>query len=102
MKKYESPKIVFEGLELFEKIADKCWGWGKAVFKGTDPSDGIYKVVEVDFTGNGCDGGYPSVLKSALNNAGLTDDELLTMIKGGSLSSLANTQATNIFFPEKS
>ncbi|HHZ06624.1 MAG TPA: hypothetical protein GX401_07565 [Clostridiales bacterium] len=84
MNKYISPKLVFQKVELFEKIADKCWGYGKAVYNGFD----IYGkpvTVYAQWDGNGCCGGLPYGLVVALFEANVNIS--------GLGHSLANTKA---------
>ncbi|MEQ8197000.1 MAG: hypothetical protein ABRQ27_03160 [Clostridiaceae bacterium] len=101
MKEYKSPEIIFEKLEIFEKIADTCWGWGAAIFTAYDPSDppgSPQKTVYVDFGANGCAGGNPPVMMQALAAAGFTQAELEFLVSPSNLSSLANTHSS-LFVP---
>lgn len=67
MKKYESPIIQFNTLELFERIADTCWGYGHAWWTGNDKF-GQVVTVEASWT-SGCKGGLPQEFTDALTAA---------------------------------
>lgn len=57
MKCYESPKIKFEELKLFEKIADKCWGYKYAIFEDPYDSDDNIDISYTMNQGSGCGDG---------------------------------------------
>lgn len=95
MTKYESPSMKFEKLTLFEKIAEECWGTGKAnitiIFDY--PYDNVIKPLPSYPLGSGC-GNQSSSVDDWIESH-LTADEYSYWINNddNKSSNLANTKA---------
>ena len=91
MKEYTQPKIVFEELILFEKIADTCWGYQQATFD--DPLTPGINIQTLIFSGNGCGNNKKnSVIDWLRVTLGSNYDTYMTTYKNNS-NNLANTKA---------
>ncbi|MEA4833394.1 MAG: hypothetical protein VB118_12365 [Oscillospiraceae bacterium] len=90
MKKYLPPTIKFEELELFERIAEVCWGYNRATWVGTN-RDGETVTVSATWT-NGCKGGIPAEFIAALEAANVDSTQFS--------NSIANTKDSSIDFPD--
>ncbi len=92
MKEYIQPKIEFEELILFEKIAETCWGYQQATFD--DPLTPGIDIKTLPFTGgNGCGNDQANAVIEWLRVIlGSTFDLYMTKYSNNS-SNLANTKA---------
>lgn len=108
MKKYESPRIKFKNLELFEKISDTCWGtkgaWVKNLEDPTplDPDNPVISDVYIDFgeSKNGCSGAQ-DLLEKALKDCGF-DIADWKEVFGNGYNNIKSTDRKDIFVPDTS
>lgn len=93
MSKYISPQLDFSKVEIFEKIADKCWGMGGAAFSGYDKS-GNPVSFHVSWSYNGCNGGLPPELLAAFQQYNVSDSYYR--------NNIANTKAIGFNIDQRS
>lgn len=88
-KEYTSPSFSFSELKLAERIADKCWGEGKAWWNNPPETHGP-EDIELPYLG-GCKGHSTAeaLEKWIEDNIGIQED-----IR----SSVANTKASEYFY----
>lgn len=98
MKQYESPKVKFEQLTFFEKIAAVCWGGNDQHYFDKD-SDGKFDTNELLNIPKGCgndkDDPVTNQIKSMLGDSAYQD--WLSRSDANNSSNLANTSATEIY-----
>lgn len=72
---YESPRFVFQELQLMERVADRCWGCKYAWYDAD--SDGVIDDTEMHYPSgdkkNGC-GPLSQALEVLLASQGIEED----------------------------
>jgi hypothetical protein len=98
MKTYESPKMRFETLTFFEKIAEVCWGKAQTAYFDKDSDhqqDTGEELTLPSGCGNDKDNPILTQIESILGTGSTAYSDWLAANPNNS-SNLANTQATGI------
>lgn len=100
MKQYEAPKLSFEELVFFEKIAETCWGSKTVTFdypyeEKNDPLTPD-PIPEPLILGSGCGNQSSSVLSWLQQNLTQAEYDYWLSMNSNQSSNLANTRMSGI------